>query len=134
MIQANELRIGNWFSYISKHGVWTTAYDKVESIHEKGINIYADSDYGCSIIEPDFTFDYIQPIPITPEILEKAGFEVSIDEYEIFDYVYLIHGMDKRFYLWFGIGEYPTETFIQYVHQLQNLYFALTGEELNIKL
>lgn len=50
----------------------------------------------------------IQPIPLTNEIRKKAGDFVD-----------------------FSANHYDH---IQYVHQLQNLYFALTGEELNINL
>ena len=56
MIAANELRIGNWV--IDRHG---------NRIACTGVTI-CGVEYGDSPIEP---------IPLTPEILEKAGFEAD---------------------------------------------------------
>jgi hypothetical protein len=83
------------------------------------------------------------PIRLTPEILEKVGFvnfpSGNIDRWK-----------KGRLYLesnWLGSpGEYKFKwenmdhtgstpnTKIQYLHQLQNLFFALQGTELEIKL
>ncbi len=85
----------------------------------------------------------IKPIPLTEEWLLRFGFEIydsgrhnsphaiketirlsgiggyngDVEEFKITDKIY-----------WFLSGYEHTE--IQYVHQLQNLYHALTGEEL----
>jgi hypothetical protein len=80
--------------------------------------------------------DYAEPIPLTEEWLLKLGFiekkpwffEIKMGDYEL------------------GINRIPLTAQIQsdgeflafltnrtkYVHQLQNLYFAITGEELKI--
>jgi hypothetical protein len=68
-----------------------------------------------------------QPIPLTEEWLEKFGFEYSdlngdsglwkIPPFQIY-------GKYNQF-----IYDYRLD--VNYVHQLQNLYFALTGQELN---
>lgn len=81
----------------------------------------------------------IFPIPLTPEWLERMGFKrgevyslvlskwasdnlsVSI---EIDSFQPVVMGLDD----WVEYGK-P----MQHVHQLQNLYFTLTGEELTIK-
>ena len=75
---------------------------------------------------------WCKPIPLTEDILLKCGFE--LDEYlylKISEYLSII---------WIGylslevngniisIGDSP------FLHQLQNLYFALTNTELTIKL
>ena len=79
----------------------------------------------------------IQPIPLTEEWLLKFGwiFNIETNSYEkermpnghlaktsfgwdMFNYVLKSKTTNKTFY---------------FVHQLQNLYFALTGEELTIK-
>lgn len=80
-------------------------------------------------------FERLEPIPLTEEWLFKFGFkfdghcswwkneliELTIDtgedEYSVFN----------------NNGDYITLKGIKYVHSLQNLYFALTGEELEIK-
>jgi len=98
-----ELRIGN---YILQDG---------EEIHGiVGLTIYKFS-IGQIILEP---------IPITKEWLLKFGFEYNHISGE-----YKGHNM-----IFFNRISYITwgTTKIYYVHQLQNLYFALTGEELII--
>lgn len=82
-----------------------------------------------------------QKIPLTPEWLERCGFEKFEDEYadiKVWSKSLIeIALKDGKFYLhasctdpWYNqcIGE-P----IEYLHQLQNLFFALTGGELQIK-
>lgn len=135
MIQANELRIGNWVYVLYKEfPLDQDHYDKkacpVTRIRSNGfieVAILTQHDYHVSKIEG---------IPLTPEILEKAGFEISD---------WLRTGV-KNIYYKEGMGEFLTYEYdgccvyqlnkkvIQYVHQLQNLYFALTGEELEIDL
>lgn len=81
-----------------------------------------------------FTYN---PIPLSPEILIKAGFgmagiiEIGKDQY--------LCGDTKGIYLQFEsnellVSEVLLMPHIQHVHQLQNLYFALTGKELDITL
>ncbi len=103
---ANELRIGNWFI-------------------EKGDVKQFDGDFyhllGCV------------PIPLSQKWLEKFGFE-----YSEFEDLYQKGGYDvdtkDNVYCHFYINEYGDwYKDIEHVHQLQNLYFALTGEELTIK-
>jgi hypothetical protein len=72
--------------------------------------------------------EYIEPIPLTEEWLRRFGF--ANGEKENFDFTrnmqLRILGYEADYNgLW--IGE------IEYVHQLQNLYFALTGAELQFK-
>ena len=91
------------------------------------------------IYELDFDLtnevNYYKPIPLTEEWLLKFGFKTGViagqrymkDElYEVEDgYIYVIDSNESK------IGEWDyTEVEIKYVHQLQNLYFALCGEEL----
>lgn len=70
-----------------------------------------------------------EPIPLTEEILLKCGFEKIDNEFVISIYqskfVY-----SETMMLW--RGEYLNQC--KYLHQLQNLYFVLTNEELEIKL
>jgi len=119
MIQANELRIGN---YVSMFG---------EQILIVDISLLMGIENGVEFI----------PIPLTPEILEKCGFEWS-DTKTHSDDRPPVKGLYKEFLLmlnngsnkniWyaapFGYPLMPQRTY--YLHQLQNLYFALTGEEL----
>jgi hypothetical protein len=82
--------------------------------------------------EDDYKNNGVLGIPLTPEILEKAGFQ-------LFPW-----GWIKKSKTDFGVrlqvhsfayevsGNNPVK--LTYLHQLQNLYFALTGEELNVNL
>lgn len=124
MIKAQELRIGNWvcipefsngiISEISRNSLWVTFNDR-------------------SFSESAQTYEHIQPIPLTPEILEKAGFvKTWIDnentrcwDYELNEFHLHVLGNDLITFMTRKIND---------LHQLQNLYFALTGEELNIEL
>ena len=104
----NELRIGNWVDY----------NDRVYQV-----------DSGTFI---DQSNNNCMPIPITEEWLIKFGFDSNGDdnEYWVHDgmrnFSFLNQGVDFKV---FDSGD-VTVCFIKYVNQLQNLYFALTGEEL----
>ena len=74
------------------------------------------------IIERELNHTY-KPIPLTEEWLERFNWNPPKDIGVSFSLTtYEIH---------FVAGNYYKK--IEYVHQLQNLYFALTGEELTIK-
>ena len=80
------------------------------------------------------TKDWCEPIQLTKEWLLKFGFgqsedhEVGHNTSGIVDFYYDYHF--KRFRLVTKEGEEITLPHIQYVYQIQNLYFALTGNEL----
>jgi hypothetical protein len=115
-IKASELRIGNW-------------------LHLKNSDfIKVDVDNIADVVNNPAIFN---PIQLTPEILEKCGFEdkgsgyltKSIDEGGAFlmcEYggVSIYHNIEECSFNFPG----------KYLHQLQNLFFALTGTELTINL
>ena len=75
----------------------------------------------------DDHWDMIKPIPLTEEWLLKFGFKKDNN----FTWVNLEMELMQRedgFWIWLG-----ADLYLEHVHQLQNLYFALTGEELIIK-
>jgi hypothetical protein len=119
-MKANELRLGN---------LVLNGGSNIKDITPQTI-----SDFDNKLI-------VLNPIPLTEEWLLKFGFEKD----DVFDkfFTYLpIHNlcMDK---LSFRVNEgficYESIKYrtllkhIQYVHQLQNFYFALTNQELEIK-
>ena len=118
-MKPHELRIGNWVNY-DDNGLHSSA--KLIQI-ENGEQI-------------DYTNSGVYfPIHITEEWLLKFGFEkvedINKDTYP--DYKkkgMLIHSNVHGNYV---LGNYNPICFIKYVHQLQNVYFALTGEELKTK-
>ncbi|MEN5306801.1 hypothetical protein ABE425_04755 [Chryseobacterium cucumeris] len=72
--------------------------------------------------------DQYEPIELNEDWLLKFGFHKV-------QYSFWINGLAVHnntpfeFYILYE----QNRTYIKYVHQLQNLYFALTGEELKIK-
>lgn len=132
MIQAKELRIGNWFQYFSKEYSSGAIYGTIESIYEEGVNVYASSSYDTAYLECERKFIDMHPIPLTPEILEKAGFE-------LFPWGW-VKKSSKDFGVRLTVKSFMYEVSgnnpvcLDYLHQLQNLYFSLTGEELNVQL
>jgi len=139
-MKANELRIGNYVKHPRND------FAMVESIQKSAQGLYAltfkDEAAGYWIEHNGESI--CEGIEITEKVLLRFGFEVNKDGVyivEINDVQSLLGNID-------GIGfnialdEYSeilgkNETLIgfktvNHVHQLQNLYFALNGEELKL--
>ena len=120
MIKANELKIWNWVQCYGN-------LIQIGNIHPKG-TIVGDEPYSISELDP---------IPLTEEILLKCGFEQDGDN----DYLQLYIN-DALNILWLGYLSIEVNGYFValsekeqlYLHQLQNIYFALTGEELEVNL
>lgn len=135
MITARELRIGN---FVADRGGKTLTIDrfygnKIEC-DVKGMP-QKDPHTGIKLYYHPFTeeIDFLHPIPLTEEWLESAGFvEVPSAYPEQHPWSsWEKDGVEIKmpyFEFTFCEGQYEVET--KYVHQLQNLYFALTGQEL----
>jgi hypothetical protein len=149
-MEAEELRIGNWLTVPRKKD--NEYYDKPVRVGAIGKGTFGVIEDGKRLVAIK---DDLSPIPLTEEILLKAGFEHYLDySYELnfldesntaihvdFDEDDLTkvarvcigqedHRIEKRD----RAREWVYFKNIDYVHSLQNLYFALTGEELNIEL
>lgn len=119
MIRANELRIGNYvnITYLltGKNRVSTIGCQDIVKINDHMLQ----------------TFNY-SPIAITKEWLLKFGFipmhGTNGNHYRLGLHFIMIDGLND-FYFMLGRG---MTIEIKYVHQLQNLYFALTQTELTI--
>jgi hypothetical protein len=137
-IAINELRIGNW---VYPNDENATPYPVLGLLKDKWIccweNVIGDIEY--------VKYSDAQPITLTPEILKKCGFEkvkdgkmpywklvinrtevISIEE----DWSVGLNATDETS----SQGYATNENRCKYLHQLQNLYFALTGQELTINL
>ncbi len=135
-MKARELRIGNLVE------VFKDTYYPIVGISIE--NAYVSNKMGvlhCSYIE-------LEPIPLTEEWLLKMGFEEGGIHYKGTYHFpstkkYIVTPLhDKITSLSTLVSVIPNNDFeggrvnlvcVDYVHQLQNLYFALTGEELTIK-
>lgn len=136
MIKLSELRIGNMYQLSDG------TYGKVESIYPDydKINIGISSDYDDSWTVDGVDKRQLIPIPLTIDILLKAGFikdkhkegvykKIENDEWDSF--VIIVFDQDNN------IFKIPVTGFwrgVYTVHQLQNFYFAITGEEISIDL
>jgi hypothetical protein len=75
-------------------------------------------------------YSSIEPIPITKGWLLKFGFNQPIPKTKIFS----LGSFWIRYYgEEIGLYESRNHKKIEYVHQLQNIYFVLIGTELTIK-
>ena len=125
-MKATELRIGNLVIYV---GICNSRFNK---IGEFEIQPYH---FGY-LFELEDALDLLEPIPLTEEWLLKFGFEklcstekgFKQNVYSMRNPSLQIYELSKGYGVSFWIGNE-----LKYVHQLQNLYFALTNEELTFK-
>lgn len=125
-MEANELRIGNYLYPFKDQA------HKVVGIVGNLIGLEFEFNM---VIQDDIK--NIEPIPLTEEWLIKFGFRPNKHGY-IFDTFRVKNLVTGFFYGYIpvfldGEEEDIEDVQIKYVHQLQNLYFALTGKELTIK-
>lgn len=140
-MKATELRIGNYVfdceGYVDK----VTAIITPQIDNEK--NCYPWLRGTTAIMLDNFVgahnVDAIDPIPITQEWLERFGFVYDNDEDELIldakSGISLMCAHDSIVYYKGNLEPLWVDVLlnIEYVHQLQNLYFALTGNELTIQ-
>lgn len=139
-MKAEELRIGNYVKIDEGIG-------KVAFIMDKNFcNEYANDDYNITVEMGDGIFreeeeDKVEGIPLTEEILLNCGFEyINTDNKECGlispenryrDRYRIIHFLDGDFRMVLNTFRYVS---IKYIHELQNLYFAIAKLNLNIQL
>lgn len=138
MIQANDLRVGNLVIYLPFREVFCVK-EISPAAFDDGLGVAYDY-----VLYNKGTFaralmGQAEPIPLTPELLERCGFEP-------YEKVGLMHKGDNFIGLLYlnrkmyintltATDSYNNiEIGCYYLHQLQNLYYVLTGEELNIQL
>ena len=117
-MNANELRLGNLVYYLIDQ-----AMDESKSWNE--VSTIDVQDLEC-VERGDTNYT---PIPLTEEWLLKFGFVSNpyMDRYEL-DWLHIECNKTKG-YLELWVERMPKA--IESVHQLQNLYFALTNQELS---
>jgi len=73
-----------------------------------------------------------EPIPLTPEVLQKCGRLSTHSDWEYEIPVGALKWYFRHNIEWYSeIGGIYIDSRVQHLHQLQNLYFALYGNELN---
>lgn len=108
-MKSTELRLGNYVYKIN-------TYDGTKCTHSFEVRDFHN-------------IDGFEPIPLTEEWLLNLGFTRFGDWYIIDDELSISLFNNRSTY---GNEHEQEINHVKYVHQLQNLYFALTGEELTL--
>jgi len=145
MLQAKELRFGNKVQspqgevitvqqILSNTVIYDTQVKVNRELAPTGDSYHRT--YTTQVIEMVKKSDFheLEPIILTPKVLEKCGMRnfrqgewiLTIGKHHI-DFELIDGALRLR-------GPYPGRISIQYVHQLQNLLFALTGYELEVDM
>jgi hypothetical protein len=105
-MNVKELRIGNFVSQNGKEIVITT-------------------------LKTSWTVNDLKPISLTEDWLLNLGFEIKElnNSKQWMKFAFGLRLQNNKLYFdWIG-----GNTKVEFVHQLQNLFFALTGEDLEVK-
>lgn len=125
MINPNEVRPGNWVIKIT------------------GVDARNQLFYAFKAVAPDeyfYTFVAVcYPIPLTPDVIGKCGFKHDFGDWYInqpeegvedgMPFLRFKHS-DQSWYLW--DTRLPAQPL--FLHQLQNLFYTLTHQELEVQL
>lgn len=121
-MKPNELRIGNWVNTDRGIGRVTMLQVGGAEAFQIGVTVAPLQNYV-------YNNPKAEPIPLTPELLEKCGFKCIAegrDYFELKDLRIFLHRGDWAVELGIRVS-------VQYLHQLQNLAYCL-GTELNVPL
>lgn len=131
-IQASDLRIGNWVmdddGKVSKiEALWSKEWKEFDGSDPELFGLRINNDIG-------WLSDHLSGIPLTPEILEKCGFNKVNRSSTTRGWqdknIHLREMSDGKIVLQAGYKKINVVS----LHQLQNLYFCLTGSELEVNI
>lgn len=149
-MEVSELRIGNLVKIKTSNDA---AFYPVYAIDGMGLKVVLG---GCRQCEGWKDEKLLKPIPITEELLLKYGFKWNkiYNAYEHED-MYVLIGIntgesywkinisnsipfdkeyDNKLYLNSEMEYHVSDKPIEYLHQLQNIYYFLTGKELEVTI
>jgi hypothetical protein len=123
-MKASELRIGNWLNINGGPAPILGGWFTLIASHRE------------NLLPPH------EPISLTPEILEKCGYIKTDNQYKNsksecyvdYDTMFISEFNGKFEFTILSTDTNGYDVPLTSLHQLQNLYFALTGEELQINL
>ena len=111
-MKVEELRVGNL--------IYSTMYLKYFVVD-------VDLDFFYDLLKESISIKNFAPIPFTNEWLDRFGFEKR-DNSNWWHKGNFTYWQDQNTWYWRMEAINPDLT--RYVHQIQNLYYSLTGEEL----
>ena len=127
-MKANEIRIGNWFKFTGKE-LPTHILDN--EIFQWDLDCWNYENEGGNLLQN------IEAIPLTEEWLLKFGFKKNI----VWEYYTHLSFRSGTYFVeeseWPIYGDFDECVYIrlpEYIHHLQNLCFALIGNELIVNL
>jgi hypothetical protein len=145
MIQAKDLRLGN--KVLNQTGKVITVqeilhntivYNNYLQVDKENEGPYSASvlSYAAKVVEviEEAEYSNLLPIPLTARLLERCGFRnfkreewiLSFDHSQA-DFEFTAEGLKMR-------EPAAFKKPIKYLHQLQNVFFALSGNELEVSL
>ncbi len=136
MIKASELRIGNLVKFSEDGAVF-----EIETIDRSGFDVSGNGE--VTWIEADqfeaisLTEDHLLKFGLIKKYLENqfedGGFELKEDKTRWYSWVRGLFNLEIQPDGEIWIEVYSHYVHVKHVHQLQNIYFALTGEELELR-
>lgn len=140
MIKVEDLMVGNLVKVIGTESVFTDGeICSVESVDRiNGVASLKGIDWGieeCGFLKNRRKID---PIPLTPEILERNGFEMREDTVVYAKNRLALKPLDDEKGYQVGLGSlrlfYVKVSVIKYVHELQNILYWIDGENANLTI
>jgi len=145
MLHAKDLRFGN--KVLNQRGEVitvqqihsnTVVYDTQLNVNRQPSKVSNGYNYSYTMqvveVVKEAELQEIEPITLTPKVLEKCGFRNFVRDEWIFtygnthtDFELTDDGLKLR-------HSTPTRVPIKYVHQLQNFVYAIAGQELEVDL
>jgi hypothetical protein len=126
-----DLRLGNLVEYLGWNKDGTSAFFKVRDIFWEDNKIALTNG---TIQLPQTRLEYIKPVPITPERLDKLGLKYLQNSCWEFGSMRIYNLSDEenpRYRITLAGHEL---CIINYVHQLQNFYHSITFKDLSVSV
>lgn len=119
-MKATELRIGNWIEIKDQEDKTFAQIEGIGNLQQVAGQLWS--------------IEELEPIPLTEEWLERFGF-ISDPYHDTYIKGYFTLNCDKtrgKLELWLN-NVTGKVLYVKQVHKLQNLFFEIEGEELQLK-
>ncbi len=128
-LRATDLKIGNWVKTPAGISCITDIMEYPNGHCVRFKELGSENKYHVG-----YYLDVCEPIPLSEEVLLKAGFVKMDDKHNFFILGYEVNlKIDKNIKWIAWCNTVLTNVEIKHLHQLQNLFYSLVGEELEVK-